>query len=73
MDMGALALGIPTFGGITKGLGALGNIVSGEGDVEDVGDARKGIKDGEERLAACFGRKKNTPPGRNRCFQGQIF
>lgn len=63
MDLGALAMGIPTFGGITKGLGALGNIVRGEGDVEDVGDVREGIKDGEERLGGLLREKeKQNPP-----------
>ena len=58
MDLGALAMGIPTFGGITMGLGALGNIVRGDGDVEDVGDVRGAMKDGEERLGGLLREKE---------------
>ena len=73
MDLGALAMGIPTFGGITKGLGALGNIVRGEGDVEDVGDIRGAIKDGEERLGGLLREKeKQNPPEEIAAFRAEF-
>lgn len=73
MDLGALAMGVPTFGGITKGLGALGNIFRGEGDVEDVGDVRGAIKDGEERLGGLLREKeKQNPPEEIEAFRAEF-
>lgn len=73
MDLGALAMGVPTFGGMTKGLGALGNIFRGEGDVEDVGDVRGAIKEGDERLGGLLREKeKQNPPEEIDAFRAEF-
>lgn len=73
MDLGALAMGVPTFGGLTKGLGALGNIVRGSGDAEDVGEVRGAIVDGKEQLSGLLQEKeKRNPPEEIEAFREEF-
>jgi len=73
MDLGALAMGVPTFGGITKGLGALGDVFRGEGDAEDFGDVRGAIADGKEQLGGLLQEKeKRNPPEEIEAFREEF-
>ncbi|WP_062014090.1 P-loop NTPase fold protein [Aureimonas sp. AU4] len=49
VDIGAMAVGIPTFGLVSKALGSAGDLLSGTGDQEDVDALKAGVKDATER------------------------
>lgn len=73
MDLGALAMGIPTFGGITKGLGALGNVVRGNGDSEDISDVHDAITEGKGKLDGLLHEKeKRNPPEEIEAFRDEF-
>ncbi|RWR05302.1 KAP family P-loop NTPase fold protein [Paenirhodobacter populi] len=73
MDLGALAMGVPTFGGITKGLGALGNIFRGHGDADDVGDVHEAVADGQEQFGGLLKEKeKRNPPEEIEAFREEF-
>lgn len=44
-DVGAAAFGIPTFGALTKGATAIGDIVQGHGTQQDLADAKAAVSD----------------------------
>jgi predicted KAP-like P-loop ATPase len=73
MDLGALAMGVPTFGGITKGLGALGSVYRGDADAEDVDNIHRAIAEGNEQLGGLLEEKeKRNPPEEIEAFREEF-
>lgn len=58
LDLGALAMGVPTMGALTKGAGALQNLWAGDGDAEDLVDVREGAAEARERLGGLLSEKE---------------
>lgn len=73
LDLGALAIGIPTFGAMTKGAGALQNLWAGEGDVDDLAAIREGAAEGQVRLDGLLSEKeKRSPPAEIAAFRAEF-
>ena len=62
-DGALMAAGVPTMGGISKGLGALGKLWQGQVDADEATDLREAAKEGGERLKGMLRpEEKATPP-----------
>lgn len=72
-DVGAAALGIPTGGALSKGAGALGDLISGEADGEDVEALQAGAKDAAEKGKGLLKPKeKRSPPQQIDAFRREF-
>lgn len=73
LDLGALAMGIPTFGALAKGAGALKDLLQGEGDAEDFADVREGAEEGQKRFGGLLSEKeKRSPPAEIAAFRHEF-
>ncbi|OYU37497.1 MAG: hypothetical protein CFE33_20340 [Pseudorhodobacter sp. PARRP1] len=73
LDVGAMAMGIPTLGGITKGLGAVQNLFSGQGNADDINALREGAAEGRERAAGLLAPNEiRNPPEEIDAFRNEF-
>ncbi|MDH2327248.1 P-loop NTPase fold protein [Cereibacter sp. SYSU M97828] len=73
LDLGALAMGVPTMGALTKGAGALQNFWAGDGDVEDFADVRNGAAEAQQRLGGLLSeREQRSPPAEIAAFREEF-
>lgn len=62
-DGALMALGVPTMGAVTRGIGAVGRMMQGEVDADDAKDIKDGLKEGGDRLKGMLRPgEKDTPP-----------
>jgi predicted KAP-like P-loop ATPase len=70
---GALAMGIPTFGLLARGLEGLGDAISGKADAADVDAIEKGAADAVEKANALLkGAKDREPPQEIAAFRTEF-
>ena len=62
-DVALMAAGVPTMGLVSKGIGAVGRMLSGDIDTGEVKDIKEAAKEGGARLKGVLSPKeKETPP-----------
>lgn len=72
-DIGAAAFGIPTAGALSKGAGALADLVAGEADGEDVEALRDGAQEVAEKGKGLLKpREKRSPPQQIDAFRKEF-
>ncbi|MBK4717642.1 hypothetical protein JJL56_02050 [Azospirillum sp. YIM DDC1] len=72
-EVGALAMGVPTMGWLNKAFGAVGDVISGDGDAEDLDAVREAGKTAKERGKGLLDpEKQRTPPKEIAAFRNEF-
>ncbi len=70
---GAAMIGVPTFGFLNKGIGAIADLISGDGDIDDVDELKGAARDIQDKTKGLIEtEKKRTPPREIAAFREEF-
>lgn len=69
----AFAAGVPTFGALTRGIESGANVLSGNGDADDIANVKLSLADAKDKASTLLGREENnSPPHQIEAFRSEL-